>query len=99
MNDKIKINLQIAETNYPLTINRDEEEMVREAAKQVNIRLNAYRTHYPSLNLEKVIAMVAYEFSLETLKQKQRNDTAPYTEKIEELTGVLESYFKSNTLQ
>ena len=29
MNDKIKINLQIADSNYPLTINREEEEMVR----------------------------------------------------------------------
>ncbi|MDR0658239.1 MAG: cell division protein ZapA [Mediterranea sp.] len=99
MDDKIKINLKIAEANYPLTISRDEEEIVREAAKRVDIRLNAYRAHYPSLNLEKVIAMVAYEFSLETLKQKQRNDTAPYTEKIEELTGILEDYFKSNALQ
>ena len=43
MNDKIKINLQIADSNYPLTINREEEQMVREAAKQVNIRLNKYR--------------------------------------------------------
>lgn len=94
MNDKIKINLQIADSNYPLQINRDEEEMVREAAKQVNIKLNAYRTHYKNLDLEKIIAMVAYEFSLDNLKQKQRNDTEPYTEKIEELTEVLEEYFR-----
>ena len=46
MNDKIKINLQIADSNYPLTINREEEQMVREAAKQVNVRLNKYREVY-----------------------------------------------------
>lgn len=46
MNDKIKINLQMAGASYPLTINREDEEMVREAAKQVDIRLNAYREHY-----------------------------------------------------
>lgn len=96
MNDKIKINLLIADSYYPLTIKRDEEEMVREAAKQVNLKLNAYRTRYPSLNMERVIAMAAYEFSLETLKQKERNDTAPYTTKIEELKGILEDYFKEN---
>ena len=49
MNDKIKINLQIADSNYPLTINREEEEMVREAAKQVNIRLYAYREYYKNI--------------------------------------------------
>ncbi|MEY8707932.1 cell division protein ZapA [Bacteroides faecichinchillae] len=94
MNDKIKINLQIADSNYPLTINREEEEMVREAAKQVNIRLNAYREYYKNLEPEKIIAMVAYQFSLEKLQLKQRNDTSPFTEKVQELNELLENYFK-----
>ena len=94
MNDKIKINLQIADSNYPLTINRQEEEMVREAAKQVNIRLNAYREYYKNLEPEKIIAMVAYQFSLEKLQLMQRNDTTPYTEKVIELTELLEDYFQ-----
>ena len=94
MNDKIKINLQIADSNYPLTINREEEEMVREAAKQVNIRLNAYREYYKNLEPEKIIAMVSYQFSLEKLQLKQRNDTSPFTEKVQELNELLENYFK-----
>ena len=94
MNDKIKINLQMAGAAYPLTINREEEEMVREAAKQVNIRLNAYREYYKNLEPEKIIAMVAYQFSLEKLQLMQRNDTTPYTEKVKELTELLEDYFK-----
>ena len=94
MNDKIKINLQIADSNYPLTINRQEDEMVREAAKQVNIRLNAYREYYKNLEPEKIIAMVAYQFSLEKLQLMQRNDTTPYTEKVKELTELLEDYFQ-----
>ena len=95
MNDKIKINLQIADSYYPLTINRDEEETVREAAKQVNIRLNAYREHYQNVSLERIIAMVAYQFALENLQLKDRNDTQPYTAKIEELTEMLEEYFRN----
>ena len=94
MNDKIKINLQMAGATYPLTINREDEEIVREAAKQVNIRINAYREHYQNISSERIIAMVAYQFALETLQLKDRNDTEPYTAKIKELTEVLESYFK-----
>ena len=82
------------DSNYPLTINRQEEEMVREAAKQVNIRLNAYREYYKNLEPEKIIAMVAYQFSLEKLQLMQRNDTTPYTEKVKELTELLEDYFQ-----
>ena len=84
----------MAGSTYPLTILREEEEMVREAAKQVDIRLNAYREHYQNVTPEKIIAMVAYQFALETLKMKNRNDTRPYADKIEELTEVLETYFK-----
>lgn len=96
MNDKIKINLQMAGASYPLTIRREEEEKVREAAKQVDIRLNAYRQHYPEVNNERLMGMVAYQFALENLLMKEKNDTAPYTQKIEELTEMLETYFKDN---
>ena len=94
MNDKIKINLLIADSYYPLTIDREEEESVREAAKQVNIRLNTYREHYKNLAPEKILAMVAYQFSKENLTLAQRNDTQPYAVKIEELTEVLDKHFK-----
>lgn len=94
MNDKIKINLQLADSNYPLTIDREEEEVVREAAKQVNAKLNAYREVYKNLEPDKIIAMVAYQFSLERLQLMQRNDTRPYADKVKELTELLDDYLK-----
>ena len=94
MNDTIKINLQIADSNYPLTIKREEEQIVREAAKQVNTKLNSYREAYKSLEPNKILAMVAYQFSLEKLQLMQRNDTRPFTEEVEKLTELLDNYFK-----
>lgn len=96
MDDKIKINLQLAGATFPLTIRREDEEIVRNAAKQVDIRLNMYRERYKSASLkqEHIIAMVAYQFALESLQQQRRNDTEPYTNKIAELTELLEDYFK-----
>ncbi|MCD8166449.1 MAG: cell division protein ZapA [Bacteroides sp.] len=93
MNDKIKINLNIADSNYPLRIDRQEEEVVRKAATKVNERLNAYRSHYPQLESERILAMVAYELSLENLKMKDRNDTRPFVNTIEKLTKEIEGYF------
>ncbi|KAA6306293.1 hypothetical protein EZS27_042050, partial [termite gut metagenome] len=57
----------MASYTYPLTINSEEEEVVREAAKQVNLKLNMYRDNFPTLPLERVITMVAYDFSLKNL--------------------------------
>lgn len=94
MNDKIKINLQMAGSCFPITIDRKDEELVRLAAKQVENRLNAYRSHYVNVPTENIIAMVAYQFSLENIQLRQRNDTEPYTAKLKELTEELENYFK-----
>ncbi|KAA6306016.1 hypothetical protein EZS27_042330 [termite gut metagenome] len=84
----------MADYTYPLTIYREEEEITREAAKQVNLKMNMYRDHFPSLPPERVLTMVAYDFSLKNLKQEQRNDTRPFVETIEEMTEILEDCFK-----
>ncbi|MCK9161113.1 MAG: cell division protein ZapA [Bacteroidaceae bacterium] len=94
MDDKIKINLQMADSFFPLTINREDEEIIRKAAKQVNIMLNEYRKHYSKLSVEKLFAMTAFRFSLEVLQLEKHNDTLPYSTKIEELTDLLEDYFR-----
>lgn len=94
MNDKIKVNLQIADNNYPVWIERSEEEMVRKAAKQVNFKLNKYRERFPTVGTDRLLGMIAYDFSLENLKLEERNDTMPYTEKVRELTAELEDYLK-----
>lgn len=79
---------------FPVTTRREHEEIVRKAAKQVDERLNVYRERFKNVAPEKVISMVAYLFSLENLQLKDQNDTQPYADKIEELTEVLESYFR-----
>ncbi len=93
MNDKIKINLQMAGATYPATIDRKDEEMVREAAKQINRRFYEKQEQYPNLPTERMMTLVAYQFALETLQLKQRHDTEPYTDKIKELTALLDDYF------
>ncbi len=97
MTDKIRINLQMAGTVYPAHIERADEEMVREAAKQVNIRLNRNRQNHPELTPEKAITITAFQFALELLEQQGRNDTRPYADKIRELTEVLDAHFKETT--
>jgi cell division protein ZapA len=91
-----KINLLIAGINYPLTVeNEKEEELAREATKQVNLKLKDYRGSYQRVDQDKILPMVAFHFALNCLELKERNDTRPYTEKVEELTGLLEEHFRN----
>ena len=43
---------------------------------------------------EVALGMAAFQFAMEALRQADRNDTSPYTEKIKELREVLENHFK-----
>ena len=88
--DMIKIQLTIGNNPFPLTIRRKDEETVRKSAKQVDNLTNAYKAHYPELPEVRILQMVAYQLSIEGLKEKGRNDTTPYTEKIQELAQLVD---------
>ena len=50
MEDKMKIHLLIDKERYPLTIRREEEQLYRDAAKQIDNKLNKYRSYYPDFS-------------------------------------------------
>ena len=87
----------MAGITYPATVaERKYEELVREAAKQVNIRFNEKMKLYEDITPERAMILVAYQFALETLQLKELHNTEPYISKIEEMTRLLNDYFKNN---
>lgn len=94
MSDMRKINLVIADMTFPMTIHSErEEEMFRKAAKQINDKLNKYRIHFPKEGIEKLMAMIAFDFSYNALNLEDKNDTQPFKDKLNELTLELEQLF------
>lgn len=97
MNEEIKINLLIGSSYYPVTINRDDEEIVRKAARRVGEELAKLGEYYKNeVSKEQLLSIVAFQFSLEAMRQESRNDTEPYKQKMQELTKLLEDYFKTS---
>jgi cell division protein ZapA len=92
MDSKLKIHLLIDGNRYPLTIERSQEQLYRDAAKQIENKLNKYRDKFPMMAPTQHWAMAALEMSFENLSMKDRNDTAPFAEKLGELTRELEVY-------
>ena len=85
MEDKMKIHLLIDKERYPLTIRREEEQLYRDAAKQIDNKLNKYRRAYPEFSTVKHWAMAALELAFENMSMKDRNDTQPYVDKLKQL--------------
>ncbi|MBR5715529.1 MAG: cell division protein ZapA [Bacteroidales bacterium] len=74
MDKKIRINIQVGESIYPLWVEPKDEPLFREAARMVNRRLIAYSTKFRGANLpsERVMAMAAIDLAV--LCQKQGNN-------------------------
>ncbi|MDH6341188.1 cell division protein ZapA (FtsZ GTPase activity inhibitor) [Parabacteroides sp. PFB2-12] len=96
MDEKFLIHVEIADKTYGLWIRRDDEQLVREAAKQLRKKINEYRQNYTKseLDMKDLLAMVALQLSVYSSQLEEKNDTAPFTEKIEQLTSELEMYLE-----
>ncbi|MDD4516539.1 cell division protein ZapA [Massilibacteroides sp.] len=95
-NNKFLIHIEIAEKSYGIWINREEEQLIREAAKQIRNKMIQYRQRYAKsdVDVKDLLAMVALQLSIHNLQLKDKNDTVPFAEKIQNLTEKLESYLK-----
>ena len=94
MDDKFLIHVGIAGKSYGIRINRSEEQVAREAVRQIRKKMDQYRKKYSDVDVKDLLAMVTFQLSVENLKLEDKNDTSPFTEKIQELTDELESYLK-----
>lgn len=96
MDEKKRFNLLIDNERYPVSIFPSEEEGYREAAKQINYKLNKYRSAFPEFNSIQHWKMVALDLAYENTTIKERNDTRPYMEKLKELSEDIERCMQQN---
>lgn len=94
----MKIHLLIDNERYPLTIKRVDEQIYRDAAKQIDNKLNKYRSAFPDFSPSKHWAMAALEIAFENTFLKDRNDTQPFQEKIKELTKDIEEIISNKKI-
>ena len=97
--DSLTIRVMILDTSYPIKIRREEEEIYRKAAKQLNERILAYRKKFDrNLNDIDYVIMVAFELSLLSLRLEEERDNSPFISTIQALDNRLAEYLKNNQL-
>ncbi|HOR40535.1 MAG: cell division protein ZapA [Paludibacteraceae bacterium] len=97
--DLLTIRVMILDTSYPIKIRREEEEIYRKAAKQLNERILAYRKKFDrNLNDIDYVIMVAFELSLLSLRLEEERDNSPFISTIQALDNRLAEYLKNNQL-
>jgi Cell division protein ZapA. len=96
MDDKMTIKLNLAGKEYPLRIEREEEQNMRLAAKLLESKLSQYQGHFDDnkLDVKDFLSFVALQFAYEYVKLNEDKSIEPLLEKIQELNTDLESFLR-----
>ena len=81
---------------YPVKINANDEELIREAAKQLRLKFISYKQDFSETELseEDLLIMMALDLSVSHLRIERNNDKASFKTKIQQLNGKLKDYLK-----
>jgi cell division protein ZapA (FtsZ GTPase activity inhibitor) len=92
MTDKLSIKIKIDGREYPLKVDRDDEEKYRKAAKIINDIILQYRQKYSSSNTQDFLAMTAFQFALKTIELEEKVDRSPLFDELKKLDEELSDY-------
>lgn len=92
--EMLAITVLIADRTYRLNIRRDEEEVVRKAAKMIEDKLNLYGNKYKvdKDERDKYLSMIALDLAVNFCKMDSEKDMEPMADKIKELNLELKKY-------
>jgi cell division protein ZapA len=93
-NKTLKIHLVIGGFRFPMTINREDEELYRRAEKLAVNCLEEYQKQYPQRSSEELLTLVAFRLAVATSKLHMSQDVAPLAEKMKAFDAELEELFK-----
>ena len=93
MGDKLSIKLHIANRIYPMNIERESEEYIRNAVKQIEGRLKFYEENYAIKDKQDLLAMCLIEYAskFESVYNKNVVEDAGFTEKLTEIEAIISS--------
>ena len=94
-NEKLHTRLHGYNEDIEVTVNRQDEELYRNAAKLITDRYNAYAQAYRGKKSEHTISlMTLIDIALLYERERSKNDTAPYDTILSRLTSEIEEALK-----
>lgn len=89
--EKMPFHIEVKIDGFPLRlpINREDEEVYRRAADNLNSKIAKIKSTYPSQPYQTIMMFVAYEIAVENGMNIQNKTTAPLADKVAELTEAI----------
>ena len=92
MTEKLSINIKIDGRNYPLKVDRENEEKFRKAAKIINDIVLQYRQKYLTSDSQDVLAMTAIQFVVKAIDLEEKVDQSLMFDELKRLDEDLGDY-------
>ena len=91
--DKLSIKINIANRVYPMKIDRDSEEYIRKAVKQIEERLKFFESNYAIKDKQDLLAMCLIEYAskLESKNTNKVMEDNNITKTLQQIELLLDS--------
>lgn len=80
--DKISLKIIIAGRTYPLTIKKEEEEAIRQAADRINANIKKLQGTYAVKDMQDLLAMTTLQFTVQANAKQDGTPTSHSPEQI-----------------
>jgi cell division protein ZapA (FtsZ GTPase activity inhibitor) len=93
---ELSTTVTIAGRTYPLTIKKEDEEGVREAARLINEKVKEYEDNYSVRDKQDLLAMCALQLATHNVKLEQRSASADrgLEAKLTEMESLVSNYLQ-----
>ncbi len=85
--EELSIKVKIGDREYPMKVERSEEERIRKAGRQLNEQMKEYCGQFGTTDRQDLLAMVAFDAFVENLEHK--TDLTGMQERIAERLSAL----------
>ena len=92
MAEKVKMKVNLAGRHYPMTVNAEEEEMIRKAGKLINEMIRDFEQKYDIRDKQDALAMCSLQFVSKTMdleKTESFQDSA-LAERLQNIISTIE---------
>ncbi|BAX78513.1 cell division protein ZapA [Labilibaculum antarcticum] len=92
MDEKLSIRVNVADRFYPLKIDRNQEEVIRKAAKMINEKVLQYKQRYKDKDTQDFLAMASLQYVIKVIEAENKTDVSPVLEEVRAMEQELREF-------
>ena len=91
--EELAIKIRIYDRQYPMKVQPKDEALVRKAAETINNQLKAYQQKFDHIDIQDLLAMVAFDCLVENLRvqQAQAKDQEAINTSIQSMIQLIDA--------